>query len=282
MTRMPVVAGSFYEGRPDSLLQRLENCFTKSLGPGRLPKGGPGKTRNIKALVSPHAGYMYSGMAAAHSYLRLYDDGRPEHVVILGPNHTGRGLDLSRLAICEDNWDTPLGSIKYDRKIGPLILEQNEYAMPDCIAHSGEHSIEVQLPFLQYVFGKDLSFVPICISDQSYEICESIGKTVANVAKDNDILVIASSDFTHFESAESARKKDNQAIEYLENLDPEGFLRFVQGHRLSICGAGPIAAALVFAIERGATQFKLLKYTNSGEVTGDVGHVVAYVAAEVT
>jgi len=279
---MPVVAGSFYEGKPEALLKHLESCFVKSPGPERLPKGGSGKSRKIKALVSPHAGYMYSGMAAAHSYLHLYEDGQPEHIVILGPNHTGRGLDLSRLAVCEDNWETPLGLVKYDRKIGPMILEQNEYAMPDCIAHTGEHSIEVQLPFLQFAFGKELSFVPICISDQSYEICESIGKTVANVAKDNDIVVIASSDFTHFESAESARKKDNQAIEYLENLDPEGFLRFVHGHRLSICGAGPIAAALVFAIERGATQFSLLKYMNSGDVTGDGGHVVAYVAAEIT
>ena len=278
---MPVVAGSFYEGKADALLHRLESCFMKGLGPGRLPQGGPGKSRSIKALVSPHAGYMYSGMAAAHSYLRLYEDGRPEHIVIFGPNHTGRGLDLSRLAICDDNWETPLGSIKYDRKIGQLIIEQDEYAMPDCIAHSSEHSIEVQLPFLQYVFGKDQSFVPVCISDQSYEICESIGKTVANLAKDDDILVIASSDFTHFETADSARKKDNQAMEYLENMDPEGFLKFVTGHRLSICGAGPIAAATVFAIERGATQFNLLKYTNSGDVTGDKGHVVAYVAAEI-
>ena len=135
-------------------------------------------------------------------------------------------------------------------------------------------------PFLQYTFGEGLSFVPICLGDQSYHVCEALGKTVAKLADEMDILVIASSDFTHFESADSARKKDNQALEFLEFMNPKGFLEFVQKHRISICGAGPIAAAMVFAMERGASEFKLLKYTNSGDITGDTRSVVAYVAAE--
>jgi AmmeMemoRadiSam system protein B len=170
--------------------------------------------------------------------------------------------------------------MRYDSLLGTSIVDNNEFATNDCIAHGSEHSIEVQLPFLQYTFGMDIDFVPICISDQRYEICESIAKTVADLAREMDILVIASSDFTHFESADSAKKKDNQAMEFLEFLDPEGFLRFVQDHRISICGAGPIAAALVFAKERYATQFNLLKYTTSGDITGDHKSVVAYVAAE--
>ena len=278
MTRIPVVAGSFYEGQSDILLKRLANSFLKGLGPGKLPEGEPGNSRKLRALVSPHAGYMYSGMPAAHSYLRLFEDGKPEHIVILGPNHTGRG---GRLAVCDEDWETPLGTVKYDRQLGQQIVDQNKTAMIDCVAHSAEHSIEVQLPFLQFIFRKGLSFVPVCISDQSYEVCESIGNTLAKLGEKMDILVIASSDFTHFETAESAKKKDNQALEYLENMDPEGFLRFVRGHGLSICGAGPIAAAMIFAIQRGATEFKVLKYTNSGEVTGDKGHVVAYCAAEI-
>ena len=277
MVRMPVVAGRFYEGKEDILRSRIEDSFLKGLGPGRLPDGPPGIARGIKALISPHAGFMYSGMPAAHSYLRMHDDGKPEHIVIIGPNHTGVG---ARLAVCNDDWQTPLGIVRYDSFLGTSIVENNEFATNDCIAHGSEHSIEVQLPFLQYTFGTDIDFVPICISDQSYEICESIAKTVADLAKEMDILVIASSDFTHFETADSAKKKDNQAMEFLEFLDPEGFLRFVQDHRISICGAGPIAAALAFAKERNATQFNLLKYTNSGDVTGDNKSVVAYVAAE--
>ncbi len=278
MVRMPVVAGRFYEGKDDLLQERLRNCFMGSLGPGRLPDGEPGSSRFLKAVVAPHAGYMYSGMPAAHSYLSVFEDGIPEHIVMLGPNHTGIG---ARLAVCNDDWQTPLGIAQYDSELGAAIVEEDEFASYDCIAHSNEHSLEVQVPFLQYTFGPGVSFVPICMSDQSYSVCESIGMTLAKLAQEMDVLVIASSDFTHFESAESARKKDNQALEYLDFLDPEGFLSFVRDHRVSICGAGPIAAAMVFAKERGATQFNVLKYTNSGDITKDNSSVVAYVSATI-
>jgi AmmeMemoRadiSam system protein B len=278
MTRLPVVAGSFYEGSSDSLLKRLENCFINDLGPGRIPEGSPGNLRNLKSVVVPHAGYVYSGMPAAHTYLRMFEDGQPEHIIIIGPNHTGLG---DRVAVCNNDWQTPLGIVKYDTTLGDVIISENDYATADCFAHSREHSIEVQLPFLQFTFGEGLSFVPICMGDQSYHICESLGKTIAHLAEDMDILVIASSDFTHFESADSARKKDNQALEFLEYMNPKGFLQFVQQHRISICGAGPITTAMVFAMERGASEFKLLKYTNSGDITGDKNNVVAYVAAEI-
>lgn len=198
---------------------------------------------------------------------------------MLGPNHTGVG---ARLAVCNDDWQTPLGVAQFDNVLGEAIVREDEYATNDCIAHSNEHSLEVQVPFLQYAFGPGVSFVPICVSDQSYAVCESIGKTIAKLADEMDILVLASSDFTHFETAESARKKDNQAMEYLEFLDAEGFLSFVRQHRVSICGAGPIAAAVVFAKERGATQFNVLKYTTSGDITKDNSSVVAYVAATLT
>lgn len=275
---MPVVAGRFYEGKEDLLQERLKNCFLGSLGPGKLPEGDPGTSRSLKAVIAPHAGYMYSGMPAAHSYLKIYEDGIPDHIVMLGPNHTGLG---ARLAVCNDDWETPLGVAQYDSMLGAAIVEEDPYASNDCIAHSNEHSLEVQVPFLQYTLGPGVSFVPICVSDQSYAVCESIGKTLAKLAEDMDILVIASSDFTHFESAASAQKKDNQAMEYLEFLDPEGFLTFVQSHRISICGAGPIAAAMIFAKERGATQFTLLKYATSGNITNDNSSVVAYVAATI-
>jgi len=279
MVRMPVRAGSFYEGQEDLLMERIKNCFLGSLGPGKLPEGEPGSARSLKAVIAPHAGYMYSGMPAAHAYLKIFEDGIPEHIVVLGPNHTGMG---ARLAVCNDDWQTPLGTIGFDGVLGAAIVEEDQFASNDCIAHSNEHSIEVQVPFMQYTFGPGISFVPICVSDQSYAVCESIGKTIAKLADEMDILVIASSDFTHFESAQSAKMKDNQAMEYLEFLDPEGFLSFVQGHRISICGAGPIAAAMVFAKERDATQFNLLKYTTSGDITHDNSRVVAYVSATIT
>ncbi len=279
MVRMPVVAGRFYEGKEDLLQERLKNCFMGSFGPGSLPDGEPGTTRSLKAVIAPHAGYMYSGMPAAHTYLKVFEDGIPDHVVMLGPNHTGIG---ARVAVCNDDWQTPLGIVQYDSVLGAAIVEENEYASFDCIAHSSEHSLEVQVPFLQYTLGPGVTIVPICLSDQSYAVCESIGKTLAKLANEMDILVLASSDFTHFESAESARKKDNQAMEYLEFLDPEGFLSFVRGHRVSICGAGPIAAAMIFAKERGATQFNVLKYITSGDITRDNSSVVAYVSATIS
>ena len=278
MVRMPVVAGRFYEGKADLLTERIQNCFLTGLGPGRIPEGDPGTTREVKAVISPHAGYMYSGMPAAHSFLRLYEDGKPDHIVIIGPNHYGIG---ARVAICNDNWETPLGVVRYDAELGSAIVEENEHASNDCVAHSSEHSIEVQLPFLQFMFDQDFSFVPICLREPTYELCESVGKTIAALAEEMDILVIASSDFTHFETAESAKKKDNQAMEYLEFLDPQGFIDFVRSHRISICGAGPIATAMVYAKERGATRFEVLKYTNSGDMTGNYNDVVAYVSAEI-
>jgi AmmeMemoRadiSam system protein B len=274
---MAVVAGRFYEGTEDLLRKRIEDSFVGSLGPGRMPEGPAGSTRRIKALVAPHAGYMYSGMPAAHSYLRLFEDGEPEHIVIFGPNHTGMG---ARVAVCNDDWETPLGNVRFDTELGGAIVEHNEFATNDCIAHSREHSIEVQLPFLQYLLGPGFSFVPIAIGDQSYKVCEALGKSVAEVSKEMDTLVIASSDFSHHEPAEIARKKDDQALEYLQFMDPKGFLDFVRDHRVSICGAGPIVAAMVYAQERGATEFRILKYTTSGDVIGDNRSVVAYVAAE--
>jgi hypothetical protein len=242
MTRLPVVAGSFYEGSSENLLTRLENCFLGKLGPGKKPEGAPGNSRRLKAIVAPHAGYMYSGMPAAHTYLRLFDDGQPEHIVIFGPNHTGLG---NRVAVCNSDWQTPLGIVKYDTFLGDAIIEENEYATADCFAHSREHSIEVQLPFLQYTLGNELSFVPICMGDQSYRVCESLGKTVAALANEMDILVIASSDFTHFESVDSARKKDNQALEFLEYMNPKGFLQFVYFSNLN--SEAPISMAYIIA-----------------------------------
>ena len=160
MTRMPVVAGKFYEGNEELLTKRIENCFLGKLGPGRLPEGNPGTSRNLKAVIAPHAGYMYSGMPAAHTYLNLYEDGKPNHIVILGPNHTGVG---ARLAVCNDGWETPLGQARFDSGLGAAIVQENEFASNDCIAHSNEHSIEVQVPFLQYIFGPDVNFIPICV-----------------------------------------------------------------------------------------------------------------------
>ncbi len=278
MTRLPVVAGKFYEGEETLLEQRLEDCFSKKMGPGKIPQSSPGEKRKLKAVIAPHAGYVYSGMTAAHSYMEIFEDGRPDHIVIMGPNHSGQGATV---AVCEEDWETPLGVVKFDTELGSAILEENEFAQRDCVAHAREHSIEVQLPFLQYIFDDPPAFVPICLKTQSYEICRSLGETFATLGNEMDILIIASSDFTHFEPAETAKRKDNQAMEYLEFLDAEGFIDFVREHRISICGAGPIASAVVYANKQGAEEFRLLQYSNSGDVTGDKESVVAYVAAEI-
>ncbi len=274
--REPHVAGQFYAGTRESLIKQVESAFLHRLGPQELPQGEPEYMRNIKAIVSPHAGYIYSGHIAAHGYLELFKDGKPEHIVILGPNHTGIGEGV---AISDLAWRTPLGIVEPDFEIIDELAEHHIFSI-DNSAHAWEHSIEVQLPFLQYIFG-DFQFTAICIKNINFEVVSIVGEVLADLSKEKDILVIASSDFTHFESAESARKKDMPAINLINNLDAAGFHSYVVQNNVSICGLGPITAALSFAKSSGATKGNLLKYANSGDVSGDHRNVVAYASIKI-
>ncbi len=266
MARSPHVAGQFYELQPERLLKQIEASFLHSLGPGALPESGEKGPRDIVACISPHAGYMYSGACAAHVYYSLSLQTQPKSIVILGPNHTGIGGPVTTSM---EDWTTPLGVVRADKEaVKKLGVDVDEYA------HRYEHSIEVQLPFLQYIW-RDLSFVPVMISAPGIRGGVGIEDRIAEL---DDVLVIASSDFTHYEDAVSAKEKDSLAIDAILDLDEVRFLEIVEAHRASICGYAPIISTIITAKKLGAKKAELLKYTNSGDITGDYSSVVAYAA----
>jgi hypothetical protein len=284
--RYPAVAGAFYEGTRERLLRQIESCYTARLGPGKLPerKAGP---KRLVGLICPHAGYMYSGPVAAFSYAALAEDGLRSCYVVLGPNHTGQGAPL---AVTRHDWETPLGTVAIDADLWKALskppLEE------DVIAHRHEHSIEVQLPFLQHL-KDDIRFVPICMGFQEYDVAAEVGELVASAAKDRDALVIASSDFTHVgpqyyqmptkgrTAPAFAKDQDALAIDRILALDPKGFTNRVAERGISMCGYGPVAAMLTAAKRLGATEAKLLRYGTSSDVSGDEDMAVGYGAIAV-
>jgi hypothetical protein len=274
--RHPCQAGAFYEARPESLKRQIEKCFLSRLGPGKLPEVAKAGPRNVIGLVCPHAGYMFSGPVAAHSYYRLSADGKPDVVFLFGPNHTGLG---SGLAIMNEGfWRTPLGDVEIDSEAADQVVRESQIVDVDDSAHSFEHSIEVQLPFLQYLYGSEFKIVPICFLMQDLSSAREVGETVAKIAAQKNAVIIASSDMTHYEPQESAEKKDRKALEAIEAMDEARFYSTVEAHRITTCGYGPIGALIRAAKISGAKEAKLLCYKTSGDVIGDYSSVVGYAA----
>jgi len=269
--RRPSVAGQFYAGDEKSLRSQIEQCFTGPLGPGSIPKLGRAK-REVLGGIAPHAGYMYSGMVAAHTYARIVEDGMPKTFVFIGPNHTGRG---SGIAVTSEDWQTPLGVVKVDKELAKEI--RRDLVDEDAEAHRFEHSIEVQLPFLQY-FSRDFMFVPVCMGFQDLETALSVGKTIARAVKDKDAVVIASTDMSHYVSPSLAKKKDNMALDAIKAMDAKALYEVVRDQDISMCGYGPVIATMTACAGGKAT---LLKYANSGDVH-PMAQVVGYASAVIT
>ena len=286
IVRYPAVAGAFYAGTKEALLRQLEAAYAHPFGPGKVPtaKKGP---RTVKALVVPHAGYMYSGPVAAHAYAALAEDGLPEHFVILGPNHHGVGAPV---ALCPEDHLTPLGTVPYDAKVGKPLIGGVIESDPE--AHRQEHSIEVQLPFLQHL-RSNAPFVPIALAYQEWEVAKEVGEAVAKAVEDVDAVIIASSDFTHVgpnygqmpprgtSVSEFARKQDAMALEEIEKMDAKGLQTVVHEREITMCGFGAVSAMLVAAKRLGAREAKVLKYATSADVTSDRGLAVGYGAVVV-
>jgi len=265
--RRPSVAGQFYDGDEKSLRNQIETCMMGPLGPGRIPELAKGK-RTILGGVSPHAGYVYSGMVAAHLYARLADDGFPKTFVILGPNHTGRG---SGIAVATEDFQTPLGTVPVDRELAKAL--RKDLIDEDSEAHRHEHSIEVQLPFLQY-FSKEFKFVPICMAFQDYDSATGVGKTIRDAIKGKDVVVIASTDLSHYVPKDVAAKKDGQVLDAIKAMDAKRLFRTVEDNDVSMCGYGPVIATITACTGGKAT---LLKYATSGDVS-PMREVVGYAA----
>ncbi|MEB2835732.1 MAG: AmmeMemoRadiSam system protein B [Desulfurococcales archaeon] len=279
--RRPAVAGYFYPADPEELRRAIEEAFTHPLGPGGIPEVSGARRRESIGFVVPHAGYMYSGPVAAHAYYRLALEGAPETVVIAGPNHTGMGSLVS--IYHEGVWETPLGEVEVDSEFAKAMIANSRFLDPDDKAHIYEHSVEVQVPFLQYLFGGRFKIVPIVVWHQSPEVSEDIAKAVASAARETgrDYVFIASSDFTHYESHESAVRKDSIALDAIKRLDPEGLFAVIEKYNITMCGPGPVAALLYLGRMAGSPGAEVLKYATSGDVTGDKSSVVGYAAVRV-
>ena len=268
--RTPAVAGTFYEGSPDRLRAQVDSCFDA---------GGPApsqKERLIGAVV-PHAGLMYSGHVAAALYELA---ALPKRFVILCPNHTGAGhyAAINR----EGVWRTPLGDVPIDAPLADALMKKTALLAEDTRAHAREHSLEVQLPFLQRLLG-DFTFVPICLGAHRYEYAEEIGRAIADVlgGESEPVTILASSDLNHYEDQQTTLRKDQIAIDEVLRLDPKELWRVVGEYDVSMCGFIPTTTMLVAANALGAKSAKLVKHATSGDVNRDYSHVVGYASIAV-
>jgi len=275
LIREPVVADAFYPGSRSALSAGLTLLLKQKVHiEGTLcePMG----------LVVPHAGYIYSGAVAAAGYRELAAHGRPEWAIILGANHTGLGAPVS--IVREGIWRTPLGDAPIATEVADSFVAEGVTVADEAFLH--EHSIEVQLPFLQFLFGAEIPFIPICVMLPALSDLTALGEAIARIvrgkARDKAGVVIVSSDFTHYEPDETARSVDHRAIEKILALDVQGFHRSLIEERLSICGGGAIVALMACARRLGWDETKLLSYATSGDVTGESHSVVGYAAISLT
>ncbi len=271
--RKPAVAGSFYPSDRDELSKLIDDCYLHPLGPGSLPPAKKGTTKTV-AIVSPHAGYVYSGPVAAHSYLHVSSLPDPELIIIAAPNHYGIGSGVSSAKGGE--WETPIGRMKVDAEAAEQLAAVSGVVDFDPAAHRLEHSLEVQLPFLQKIYGDSVPFVPISLAFQDIETTRSVAAGVAAIAKGRRAVLVASSDFTHYEPVEQARKKDLALIKDIKSMDVDSFYSTLERLQVTACGFGAISTIMQAAKALGFKKGELLKYASSGDTTGDNNQVVGY------
>ncbi len=274
MLRSPAVAGHFYKASPDALRKQVE---------GFIISGAT--RRKAVGIVAPHAGLIYSGSVAGAVYSSVEI---PDTLVLIGPNHTGLGAAVSLMA--KGSWETPLGIVQIDEVLAASILAHSRRVQDDSLAHVREHSLEVQLPFIQY-FKEKFEIVPIQMLDTRLETCVEVGRAVAEAVKEREgagvgdqgdkknkqeVLIVASSDMSHYEQAARAKEKDFKAIQCILDLDPECLYHAIRDYDITMCGYGPAVAMLTAAKILGASKAELIKYSNSGETSGDYEKVVGY------
>ncbi|MDP3730794.1 MAG: AmmeMemoRadiSam system protein B [Candidatus Omnitrophota bacterium] len=262
--RNPAAAGQFYAGSRESLIKETV----------KLTQPSPEKKEDAIGVISPHAGYVYSGSVAGLTLGSIIP--KPVYV-IMGPNHTGLGSPFSLST--SDSWATPLGSVTINKTLAEKIIKNCPQISKDEFAHTQEHSIEVQLPILQ-TLQENFTIVPIVISQGGIELYRKIGQGIAKSIKElkleKDVVIIASSDMTHYESQKSAEKKDSRAIDAILKLDEEALVECIEKFDISMCGSAPAAIMIVAAKSLGARRALLIKYQTSGDISGDYSSVVGY------
>jgi MEMO1 family protein len=267
MQRPPAVAGQFYPGGSGQLRSILSELI-------------PAEAQKIAALgvMAPHAGYIYSGAIAGRTLAGVRI---PEKVIVLGPNHHGAGHPAAVYA--SGSWVTPLGESAVDAGLAERILAACPAMAADTAAHRFEHSLEVQLPFLQ-VLAPETRIVPICLRYNSLEKLLEMGEGLARAISEekDDVLLLASTDMSHYESGDIARSKDEQALRHILDLDPPGLYDEVQREKISMCGVVPVVVMLETAKRLGASSATLIEYGNSGDITGNQSEVVGYAGVVVS
>jgi len=266
MIRNPAVAGSFYYASKTALREQVEACLDLKA-----------KKEDACGIVVPHAGFMYSGKVAGSVYSSI---AMPDTFVILGPNHTGLGGDFS--IITSGVWRMPFGDVRIDADLAESIIKHSKVLETDDMAHASEHSIEVQLPFMQY-YSDAFQIVPIAVrhyppDDSFLQACFDVGGAVAQAVKKTKekVVVVASTDLTHYESQKTAEENDKAALGAILALNAPQLFKDVRERNISMCGYGPAAVTLTACRSLGCTKTRLVKYMTSGDVTGDRRHVVGY------
>ena len=228
--------------------------------------------KNVLAMIAPHAGWLYSGKTAGIVYAAANVS---DTYIILCPNHTGLGSEIA--VYPSDAWETPLGNLEVDSELADIIINKSEYAEADITAHIMEHSIEVHLPFIKAI-NPSAKIVPICMMTQDYKKCEDLGKAIFESLKEvnKKVNLVASTDMSHYSNVSIAKICDDMAIEQILKIDPVNLFNTVEEKNISMCGVSPATAALVNAKLAGASDAKLLRYSNSGEISGDFSEVVGY------
>ncbi len=265
--RPPAVAGTFYPSQP-AKLRRMVQDYLDNVAATPEP---------VRAVLAPHAGLVYSGQCAAHVFRRSRI---PNVVVILGPNHTGAGVSGKASLWDRGAFETPLGTLSIAESLADDLMTRSPLIVPDQSAHYREHAIEVELPFIQ-VIAPETTIIPMVLSFEDWSYCEAIANAIAAVVRDSaaDILLVASSDMTHYEPAERAAEKDKLALAEVETLDGRHLLETCRKYRVTMCGSAPAATILETARQLGAEKATVVDYRHSGWVTGDDASVVAYAGA---
>ena len=263
MLRLPAVAGRFYPSNPKELTALVRECSRPDPGHPPIP---------VKACLVPHAGYVYSGSVAGAVLARI---ALPEKIIVLGVRHYPRGEQAAILS--SGAWRTPLGDAPIDEELAAALREACPLLREDSVAHSGEHSLEVQLPFLQ-VLAPGFSFVPVALGTVRFESLVSVGEAVAGVLGNSNegVLLLTSSDLNHHEDDATTRIKDQKAIDRMLAMDPRGLYDTCRNGEISMCGLGPAVAMLTALNALGVNKAELVKHATSAEVSGDYDQVVGY------
>lgn len=279
MIRKPCVAGMFYESDKNQLKRDIEEIF--SLTKQDIPK----KSENsflISAGIVPHAGYIYSGKTASYTFKNIAEDGIYDTIIIIGPNHTGLGDKISLSD--SDKWETPLGYVEIDKEFNNLLEQTDPNITFSQIAHTNEHSIEVELPFLQYIAqqqNKKFKIVPIIITKQTLDLCIQLAYSIEKVTKllNKKCMIIASTDLTHYETSQSAKNKDQKVLDSIKQMDIEQLIKNINQYHITMCGYGPVITAMFYSKLVNSNNAEILNYSNSGDAFGDYESVVGYGSA---